>query len=731
MDEEKLLHRRSAILLGLFIVCLTGFVFLLYDAQVVNAESYLAQSSTQVTTSQTVEAYRGILTDRNGKVLASNREVYTITFDPELVEAEEGESPDEAVNRAILRLIDLSREQGVAWSDTLPVSPSRPFIYPSATAGQRRQLTAYLDKRGWSALQLREDAISPLMSASLRFERGAAGGQELTAPILMELLRERYGLDESFTPEAARLIAGVRYELELRTLEINNTAYLFAQDIPVEMISILSDGAFEGVAVASRSVRQYNTDYAAHVLGQVGDIQTKEERAALNQPYTDAKAAAEAAGEEFSAADYHYYYLDDKVGKFGAEQAFESYLRGRDGTRLVTTNESGKITSELYGLEPEPGDTVALTIDIDFQAAVEQALARAVEEMNAADESETRGAAAAVVSVADSDVLALASYPSFTPQNYYSDYITWLEDPGMPLTNRATNGAYAPGSTFKPITAVAALESGIITPATKILTKGRYTYWSDYQPACWLYRQGGGSHGSINVSDAIYHSCNYFFYEVGRLMGIETLNRYAAGFGLGQSTGIELGERTGILDGPQYRQEAGSLWVGGTVLACAIGQGDSLFTPLQLANYTATLVRGGQRYDAHLLESVSTYDGSATLYRHQPETVDTVEMSPATLAAVKQGMGDLVESGSVSRYFDSCVVSAGAKTGSAQTGAEVANGVFVCFAPFDEPEIAVAIVIEQGGSGAALASTAVEILNAYFEPGDIGTAVVPEGALLP
>jgi len=333
--------------------------------------------------------------------------------------------------------------------------------------------------------------------------------------------------------------------------------------------------------------------------------------------------------------------------------------------------------------------------------------------------------------VADSDVLALASYPSFTPQNYYSDYITWLEDPGMPLTNRATNGAYAPGSTFKPITAVAALESEIITPATKILTKGRYTYWSDYQPACWLYRQGGGSHGSINVSDAIYHSCNYFFYEVGRLMGIETLNRYAAGFGLGQSTGIELGERTGILDGPQYRQEAGSLWVGGTVLACAIGQGDSLFTPLQLANYTATLVRGGQRYDAHLLESVSTYDGSATLYRHQPETVDTVEMSPATLAAVKQGMGRLVTQGSISTYFRDCVVSAGAKTGSAQTSETVANGVFICFAPFDDPEIAVAIVIEQGGSGAALASTAVEILNAYFSPSDIGTALVPEGALLP
>jgi len=729
LDEEKLLQRRSTILLGLFAACLLLFVFILYDAQVVNAQEYLARSTTQVTTSQTVEAYRGILTDRNGKVLASNQEVYTITFDPDLVEADEGENRDLAVNRAILRLIELCQEQDVSWSDTLPVSASQPFIYPSASASQTRQFTAYLEKRGWSSLQLREDAISPLMSAALRLELG--GKQELTAPIFMDLLCRRYGLDDSFTPIQARLVAGVRYELELRTLEINNAAYVFAQNVPVEMISILSDGAFRGVTVSIRSVRQYNTSSAAHVLGQVGDIQTAEERAALNQPYNDAKAQAEAQGTEFNARDYHYYYLDDKVGKFGAEQAFESYLRGQDGTRLITTNEEGKITSELYALEPEPGDTVALTIDIDFQTAVEQALAKAVAEMNAEDGSLSRGAAAAVVNVADSDVLALASCPTFTPQTYYSDYTTYLEDPGMPLNNRATNGAYAPGSTFKMVTSVAALETGIITPATKILTKGRYTYWSDYQPACWLYRQGGGSHGRINVSDAIFHSCNYFFYEVGRLMGIETLNQYATAFGLGQPTGIELGERTGILDGPEYRQEAGSLWVGGTVLGCSIGQGDSLFTPLQLANYVATLVRGGQRYDVHLLESVSTYDGSETVYRHQPEVVSSLDIAPSTLSAVKQGMGRLVTSGSISGYFKDCVVSAGAKTGSAQTSKEVANGVFVCFAPFDEPEIAVAIVIEQGGSGAALASTAVEILNAYFSPSDIGTALVPEGVLLP
>ena len=214
-------------------------------------------------------------------------------------------------------------------------------------------------------------------------------------------------------------------------------------------------------------------------------------------------------------------------------------------------------------------------------------------------------------------------------------------------------------------------------------------------------------------------------------MGIETLNEYAKGFGLGQPTGVELYERTGILDGPEYRSQVESIWEGGTVLQCSIGQGSSLFNPLQLANYVATLVRGGERFSAHLLDSVILSDGSTAIANDETELLSVVEMSPSTLAAVKKGMGDLVTKGSIAKYFDECIVSAGAKTGSAQVGTEVANGVFVCFAPFENPEIVVSIVIEQGGSGSALAATAVNILNAYFSPSDIGTALIPEGELLP
>ncbi len=733
MDNEKQLLQRSRILLGIFCAFLFFFVILLYDAQVIDHEHYLARSTTQVTTSTTVEASRGILVDRNGKVLVSNREIYTIDFDPSLVRSPDSDKQQDAVCDALLRLMTLCEAHEVTWTDTLPVELGEyGFVYTTATTSStaRTRFQNYLAKKKWSDSELTEEAPIPQLTTALKLEL-KRNTDNLSAPILVSLMREAFGVPATYTDREARQVIGVLYELELRKREITYSSYTFAKDIGVELISILTDGNFAGVTVQSETVRQYHTAAAAHILGRTDEFDSKEERAALNAPYN----AAVEAGED--TTDLHYYRADDIVGKTGVEAAFESYLRGKNGTRLITTNAEGKITSELYSIEPRPGATVALTIDIDFQAQVEQALKEAVEAMNAEDLANgvedvgKRGAAAAVVSVADSDILALASYPTYDPARYSIDFNLYSADPAQPFFNRALNGTYAPGSTFKLCTSVAALESGLISPTTKIFTRGKYTYWSDYQPACWIYNQYGGSHGSINVSDAIYHSCNYFYYEVGRLMGIETLNEYATALGLGQPTGVELNERTGILDGPEYRSQIESIWEGGTVLQCSIGQGSSLFNPLQLANYVATLVRGGERFSAHLLDSVTLSDGSLAVTNDQTELLSTVEMSPATLAAVKKGMGDLVATGSVAKYFEECIVSAGAKTGSAQVGTEVANGVFVCFAPFENPEIAVAIVIEQGGSGSALAATAVNILNAYFAPSDIGTALIPEGTLLP
>lgn len=728
MDENnnsKQFHLRSSILVGLFALCLGLFVTVLYDAQVVNHEEYLARSSTQVTASEPVESSRGIITDRNGKVLVSNRESYTITIDTDLIEAEEGEKRDVAVARAVLRLIRQCQASGVTWTDTLPISQTSPFVYTTASAGgtYRGRFQRYLSVKKWSDTELTADSPYPTMSAALLTELGAVSGQ-LTPQTLLDLMWKDFGLEEAdlgCTQVEARLVLGVLYELELRVMDSDYyvSPYIFAEDVTVEFISLLNDGGFAGVEVETRSVRQYNTDYAAHILGRTGPIYSKEELETLNAPYT---AAAE-AGEDTSSL--HRYYGDDIVGKDGVEQAFESYLRGRDGTRVITTNEEGKITSELYSTEPEPGGTVALTIDIDFQAQVEEILARSVEAMNAEDGEETRGAGAVVLSVADSSVLAMASYPNYSQRTYGEDLAALSEDPARPFYNRVTSGTYAPGSTFKPLTAVAALEEGVITPTSIINATGSWIYpgYSNSHANCWIYNSYGGRHGRLNVSQAITESCNYFFAQLGYDLGMDTLNEYIAAFGLGQPTGIELGESVGMPPENEPGQDLAP-WAG-------FGQANMLFTPLQLANYVATFLRGGTRYDVHLLDAISAYDGSGVLYTHQPEVLSELEISESTLAAVKKGMGDLVTRGSISRYFTDCVVTAGAKTGSAQTGEELANGLFVCFAPFDEPEIAVAILIEDADAGSALTSTAVEILNAYFSPQEIGTALIPEGTLLP
>ena len=276
-------------------------------------------------------------------------------------------------------------------------------------------------------------------------------------------------------------------------------------------------------------------------------------------------------------------------------------------------------------------------------------------------------------------------------------------------------GLYAPGSTFKMITGIAGLEEGIITPYTQIKDQGRYTYYSKDGPMCWIYRQYGYPHGYETVSKAITDSCNYFFYEVGRQLGIDRLRDYAQRFGLGQKTGVELYEEAGILAGPEYTQAMGSTWYDGNTLSVAIGQESTQVTPIQLANYIATLVNGGTRYATHLLKEVRSSDNSEVIYTHEPEVLNTIDIAPQNLDAVKKGMLGLTTEGSVARYFRDVGVQVGAKTGSAQISAQSeSNAVFVCFAPYDDPQIAMAIVVEHGGSGSELGAIAAEILRYYF-----------------
>ena len=668
MQNPHPAKRRVIALLAFFGAFLLLFAAVLYDAQILHGGENRAKSISSNAASETVTASRGIITDRNGKVLVSNRLAYTLVFD------RSGFDDDAALNAAILRLVQLCEETGTGWNDTLPIGRVGNFLRYSNARSET--FDKFIEKNDLTS--------------------GASVRQ------LLSELRELYHVDESLSEREARLIVGVRYELHSRD------SYTFAEDVSTEVLSLITDGRYEGVTIRTASARVYNTALAAHILGTIGPIWQEEWSSNEDTGYV-------------GYADKGYS-MNDLVGKDGVEKAFESYLRGTDGRRLITTDETGKITGELYTREPQPGGTVALTLDIDLQADVEAALAETISGMIDKDSSE-RGGAAAVVSVGTGEVLALASYPTYDLSTFNEDYDELVNDQRLPMFNRATQGIYAPGSTFKMVTAVAALESGIITPSSIIQDRGIYTYYKDPQPMCWIYSQTGSTHGRINVSQAITDSCNYFFYEVGRLTGIRTLDSYASQFGLGQSTGIEIGDSSGVLASPEWAESHDQEWTDGQTITAAIGQSYNLFTPLQLANYVATLVGGGDHYQAHLLKNVKAYDNSRLLYMYDDNPINTVEMSDTTLSAVTRGMHELTVSGSVAYAFENCVVSAGAKTGSAQVGTDIANGVFVAYAPYEKPEIAVAIVIEKGGSGAALANTAVEIINSWFSRAQDGTAI--------
>ena len=734
MDHKEAHHLRLYVLAALFFIVAAVYIGVLYDTQVNNYDYYYASSVRSIARSETVEAARGNITDRNGKVLVSSRSSYNLTFDASLLEK------DEDANESLLRLLQLCQSRGINWVDSLPISRSAPFAYTidSLDSAARSRFLTYLkdldeaanalaayllehpallettdeegnrenpaddiladeelDQAGKAQALLEELTSSQLTGAMLE-------GSGLSATRLIALMRKDFGLSASFSVEEARLVLGVQYEIRSRNLA-RTDAYVLAEDIDAELISLLNDGDYAGAKITPSSVREYETTYGAHILGYLGKINDSAEKEALGEGYN----------------------WNDYVGKDGVEAAFESHLKGTDGTRVVSLNEDGKITGEYYSKEPVPGNTVELTIDLDLQQAAEDALAATITAMNESDPVESRGGAAVVLDVDTREVLAMASYPTYDLATFrQSDiYAALNADPNRPFTNRATQGRYAPGSTIKPLTAVAALEEGLISPTERIRTPYRWYYPND--PTHSYINCAGGDHGRLNITEAITRSCNYFFAEMGYELGMDTYLEYLQAFGLGEHTDIEIGDAAGTLpENPQGQDRAP--WA-------AFGQANQAYTPLQLANYIATLVSGGEFCQPHLLKAVKTYDNTevVTVGETKPERV--VSISDSTLDAVKRGMlGYTQPGGSVYNAFRNCVVTAGAKTGTSQLGGDqTENGVFVCFAPYDDPEIAVAIVIEHATWGANVASTGVEILNAYFSADTNTSSVTGENQLLP
>ena len=718
------------------------FIAVLWDLQIIHGPDYLQKSTKRIAQIETVDAVRGEIVDRNGRVLVTNRSTYQVTLN----ESAMGKEAERNAN--LLELLEICRSEGVTWTDTFPVSQTAPYVFTldQATNTQKNAFASLMETMKWTdparealeqigmAPEEEEQTLSGFLEeigdTAQAIQDGTYGvsgsGGAISADALLQTMREYYQVDPSVSDEDARALLGVLYELNLRKKNATTTEYIFATDVDVRFISVVKEHKLKGVTIDATTTREYKTSYAAHLLGRVGPI----------------------FKEDWNAEDSYYknndYNMNDLVGKDGVEAAFEEYLRGEAGTQAVETNSDGKVVGESWQvdsetgetLEPKPGDNVVLTLDLRIQEALEESLAKHVPTLT--DQSEI---AAGVVMDMEGGVLAMASYPTYDP-NIYSNTALYNEannNPLQPFYNRATMGTYSPGSTFKMITGVAALQEGYTTPTEEIYDTGRFQYpegekypYGDYHPACWYYLQYGGKHGWENMGEALRDSCNIFFYTLADRMGIDLINKYAAMFGLGQPTGIELPEKTGYVASPETSKLLGQEWYGGLLLPAAIGQGDTLCTPLQLANYIATLVNGGTRYEAHLLKTVKSSDYSQVILEKEPEALDTIDISQENLDTVKYGMYLLGTEGSVASYFKDLPVTVGAKTGTAQVGSETAeaNAVLVCFAPYEDPEIAIALVVEHGGSGTSVAAIAADVLAAYFSADSTAETVVSEGTLL-
>ena len=559
-------------------------------------------------------------------------------------------------------------------------------------------------------------------AARARFETylttiGLYGAESLKAKDVLDAMYSRYHLYEEEETEVmdaapsqaektllydshmAYRIAGIRYDLEVLTFDTANP-YRLADEVDLSLITPVKEQNLRGVNFCVQTEREYcYPGYASHILGRTGAIQA-------------------------SKVDYYSalgYPLDAVVGIDGIEGAMEEALRGIDGTMLIEEDAQGNILRQTMIKEAVPGKDVYLTIDIELQIKAEHALVDNItyiveSALSSGEEQNGEDANAGALVVIDPDngaILASASYPTFDLTAF--DYTALSSDPLLPLYNRALMGTYAPGSVFKVGVAAAAMENGIIEPDTKIDTKGVYTYYDDYQPRCWLFTRTGLSHGPINVIDALRDSCNYFFFDVGRQLGISKLSAFMSSLGLGQKTGVELPEAAGILSAPAYTDSRGLPWVGADTLQTSIGQGYNAYTPMQIAVYLSTLVNGGTRSQAHYVRGIAEHDNPKPRFSSVGTVLEKIALDEDTYDTLIDAMREVAENGSATRVFRGYGVSVGAKTGTAEVGdGGSPNAVFAGFAPLNNPQLLAVSIIENGASGTSAGLCVRDVFDAWF-----------------
>lgn len=656
--EKKINTKRTWVLFGLILAVCLVFGLVLIQIQIVHGQAYSELATKGATRSQIIQAARGEITDRYGRPLVQNKVGYNVTLDKAyLTRGEE--------NEIILRLLKLLSAAGDEWIDKLPVTETEPFSFREGQDAEVSRLKDFLHVGPYTSV---EDVMSWLV--------------------------ERYGLAE-YEPRQQRQLAGIRYEMERQGFALT-TPYTLAEDVAASTVIQIKERSYElsGVMVVESTIREYAAgDIAPHLVGQIGPIYA----------------------EEYAQLKNKGYAMNDIIGKSGVEEAFESQLRGVNGRRTITLNSNGEVIDAAVTTSPIPGHSIMLTLDMNLQRVAQDALESQILWLqDNGEEGEGKEATAGAVVAIDcktGEILAMASYPTYNLATYSQDYHDLLANPDNPLFNRALQGAYAPGSIFKPLVGTAGLQEGTITPSYTYTCNHVYTFYEDYQPRCL------GWHPNFSVMEALRVSCNIFFYDLGRQLGIDTLTDYAKQFGLGEPTGIELPEALGHMSSPAYSESIGEIWNPGDVLQTSIGQGKSLFTPLQLATYTATLANGGVRMKSHLIKSIKSYGLDETVQEMTPEVMMDMGLSETAVNAIRDGMirasGQNGYSGTSGAYFGNYPISVASKTGTPETTG-FPNGTYICYAPADDPQIAVAVVIENGYHGYWGAAVARAIFDEYF-----------------
>ena len=650
----------------------------LFNLQIVHGAEYREQSNTRLTRETTLEAARGSILDRTGNVLASSDMKFALELYKTKID-------DETLNNSILGIIQVLEKYGVSYDDSFPININ-PFTYTI---------------EGETLANWKEDFdLDENISAEEAFYK----------------FKDKYSISNEDINEVRKIIS-IRYQITTQGYS-STKALTIAENIPREAVAEFSENSdkYPGTNIVVEPIREYTQGtLAAHVIGYASKISSEE--------YEVRKET---------------YSQNDIIGKTGIESIFEEYLKGKNGTKQIDMAVDGTITAEYTAEEAIEGSDIVLTIDAELQRVTEQVLAENLQKIQSGGFGRAYAATASscvVMDVRNGEILAMANVPTYNPQDFVGGISTenwnkYINDPAKPLVNKAIQNSYSPGSIFKMVTAIAGLETGAITTSTRINDTGVYTKYPDSPKNCWYYTDYHRGHGWLNVAQAIQKSCNYFFYETADRIGIDVLDQYATYFGLGKKTGVELlGETDGVLASRESKAALhpdSTNWNPGDTLNAGIGQGDNEFSPLQMAKYISMLANGGKNIDVSIVKTIRNADGSEVSKNEinefvkqklglEDDTTGDLNINPENLRVILEGMRSVTdEQGTASSVFRNFEIEVGGKTGSAEAPGNKVNAWFAGFAPFDNPEIAVIVMVENGGHGYYAGEAVREIMREYF-----------------